>query len=554
MEKLPLLTDRAIEHPDEDGLAFQSYARIISQAVQDTEGPFTIGIFGDWGAGKTSLMNLIKTELVGSNKSSGNASGNTHNILPVWFNAWQFEKEDNPIIPLVGSIIAAFEQRPDFCDALGKDRKKTLKQGLQAALESLTLKADIKTPWGGLEAALPFKEFFDRLQYWNKGLYSRAYRELKDVRLLQGKKIVMFIDDLDRCLPDQAIKLLETVKLILAQPGFVFIIGLSYKVIMGYLRYLYKEKYGLAGFSSDKYLEKIVQLPFYIPPQRDEKVITGFITGLLARVPEEYREVLEQITEVIGPLHSNNPRAVVRYINNLMVWKNMADLQPDQGFSFGSLVVSSTLYERWPAVHDKLWGTVELSLYLAQLPAGQEELHTCIGELEKDPQGGQEVLEVARQLADDQELRLLLLSELGKRWLTHAEERKKSSDFTQALLVVTPDKLTFAVEVKKSKEAYGEGKTWYEFKVWLDVEDSLLNLVEAVTYHLHPTFHRPVREVSNRDTRFLMSEEFYGGFILRAAVKVRGQAEPVEKEISISPRETVPESAVTGGPGAGGSN
>ena len=68
MTQLPLLKDQALgEGTDEtlDGLGFATYARVLADAAAFTPGPFTIGIFGEWGTGKTSLMRLIESNLKG---------------------------------------------------------------------------------------------------------------------------------------------------------------------------------------------------------------------------------------------------------------------------------------------------------------------------------------------------------------------------------------------------------------------------------------------------------------------------------------------------------
>ena len=84
MGEVRLLTDQALgEHdsPQEDGLGFSTYAEVLSSAALGTTEPFTIGIFGAWGTGKTSLMRMIE----------GNLSSNPE-VVTVWFNAWRFER------------------------------------------------------------------------------------------------------------------------------------------------------------------------------------------------------------------------------------------------------------------------------------------------------------------------------------------------------------------------------------------------------------------------------------------------------------------------------
>jgi hypothetical protein len=76
----PLIEGKSIEW---DGLGFKEYADALGHAAWATPGPFTFGIFGEWGVGKTSLMRLIENSL-----------NTKHNekVLTVWFNAWRYER------------------------------------------------------------------------------------------------------------------------------------------------------------------------------------------------------------------------------------------------------------------------------------------------------------------------------------------------------------------------------------------------------------------------------------------------------------------------------
>ncbi len=63
MTTLRLISDQALVDGDgqkKDGLGFETYAKVLSNAALGTPGPFTIGIFGEWGTGKTSLMKLTE--------------------------------------------------------------------------------------------------------------------------------------------------------------------------------------------------------------------------------------------------------------------------------------------------------------------------------------------------------------------------------------------------------------------------------------------------------------------------------------------------------------
>ena len=89
-----MASDRPLEAGDPDPLAFQSIAQGISRFVRNTKTtpPLTIAITGEWGTGKSSLMNLLKADLQG------------HGFRPVWFNAWHHQKEEHLLAALLENI------------------------------------------------------------------------------------------------------------------------------------------------------------------------------------------------------------------------------------------------------------------------------------------------------------------------------------------------------------------------------------------------------------------------------------------------------------------
>ena len=130
LQPLKLLNDQAIgENTDgrEDGLGFTEYARTLAGAALGTEGPFTIGVFGDWGTGKTSLMRMIQRELA-----------NEEEVLTVWFEAWRYGREEHPILPLVATIIKAIKDQTDKDTKPGRFSK--VLNALRALVYGVSLK------------------------------------------------------------------------------------------------------------------------------------------------------------------------------------------------------------------------------------------------------------------------------------------------------------------------------------------------------------------------------------------------------------------------------
>ena len=105
---------------EEDCLEFHHYANVLGEMIVNTPGPFSLGIFGNWGTGKTTLMKFIERYLLSTyqNKAelpldfapSANSTTPAPAVIPVWCNAWRYENETVCIIPLLDTIQEAVEE------------------------------------------------------------------------------------------------------------------------------------------------------------------------------------------------------------------------------------------------------------------------------------------------------------------------------------------------------------------------------------------------------------------------------------------------------------
>ena len=139
-----IITDDTAEYPILD---FSLYREAIKNIVKNSYPKFTIGLFGDWGTGKTTLMNSIRKEL----------KKDEENILTVWFDAWKYENEKQfALIPLLKTITNSIKDEKD-------EKKKNLKEALkEATIFALGISNDIfssiVTNYAGKEAGGLFKK------------------------------------------------------------------------------------------------------------------------------------------------------------------------------------------------------------------------------------------------------------------------------------------------------------------------------------------------------------------------------------------------------------
>ncbi|UJB70334.1 TIR domain-containing protein [Acaryochloris sp. 'Moss Beach'] len=421
MKQINLLTDHAIGEDrgvSQDGLGFKAYASVLAEAAIGTQGPFTIGVFGEWGTGKTSLMRLIQTDL-----------DTRQEVITVWFNAWRYENEEHPVVPLVGTIIHSLERHKPFLNRLS-DGGELLINTLRAVAYGFSAKSKVEVPGvAEIEATFAFKDVISREEHLtqdpllDRSLYYEVFERLSALKFPSNTKIVVIIDDLDRCFPDRAIKLLESIKLVLSQPGFIFILGVSRRVIEGYLQHRYAKEYGITNFEGQLYLDKIVQLPFHIPPNLGR--MDEFSENILNRVSKQMRETLIDILPIIGSASGGNPRSIIRFVNNLLIDIGINEMlvsnQSMKIIPVEYFAITRCLQQRWPNIYSSLVGSNELCQIV--LAWDSEALRRAASSSERENS------DLAEILLSEPELLTLLQTSHGYKWLSNNATRSEAIQF-----------------------------------------------------------------------------------------------------------------------------
>lgn len=321
----------------EPGLGFDDYAASLAEIIRLSHPQFAVGIFGAWGSGKTTLMKAIQHDLNGHPE-----------VVGVWFNAWRYEKEEHLIVPLLDTVreeLIAWGAREGtseetgtrarrMASAIGKATRAilaglTLSTGLPGAIE-LSLDANkVATAWRqsdqGNESALEPKSFYHASFMALKQATEEFIPHDQETEEGPERRFVVFIDDLDRCLPDKALQVLESMKLFFDLEGFVFVVGLDQQVIERAVQV----KYPVPGISQGDtstyisgvdYVKKIFQVQF-TTPRIDQGQLPVFLDAIAdaAQLPPEQRNDLRNVvTPQVSYLAGNasvNPREIKRLVN-----------------------------------------------------------------------------------------------------------------------------------------------------------------------------------------------------------------------------------------------
>lgn len=294
-------------------------ASIVALLRDNPSKPMTIGVHGDWGAGKSSILEMIETQF------------ETHaNSVCLKFNGWRFQGfEDAKIALIEGIVTALVEKRPMLSKAgdTVKDifsRIDWLKVARHAGGLALTATTGIPSPdlvaglfaklkdLGANPAKLATKENLDAAAEGANGLLKpsskkvpeeiQAFRKAFDELLEKAgvDQLVVLIDDLDRCLPDTAIETLEAVRLFLFTDNTAFVVAADEAMIEYSVRKHFPDLPDSTGPRdyARNYLEKLIQVPFRIPALGDVET-RSYVTLLLvgAELSEDHAGFKKLIAE-----------------------------------------------------------------------------------------------------------------------------------------------------------------------------------------------------------------------------------------------------------------
>jgi hypothetical protein len=299
-----------------DLLYYEAIARTVVRFIRETSvAPITIGVHGDWGAGKSSVLKMTEA-----------AFKDEKRVLCLWFNGWVFEGFEDAKTVVIETIVEELRRaRPastKVADAAKKVLRRVdwLKMAHRAGGLVLTAATGIPTldqVRGVVDTVTSFlakpqdhisvedlkdvaahaKEFVkdaseeaDRLPA-HMHEFRKEFEELLQAAELD--RLVVIVDDLDRCLPKTAIATLEAIRLFLMVDRTAFVIGADELMI----EYAVKEHFpdlppstGPVSYPRN-YLEKLIQVPFRVPALgvAETRVYITLLLAELALTSEDAR-------------------------------------------------------------------------------------------------------------------------------------------------------------------------------------------------------------------------------------------------------------------------
>ncbi|MBK8210999.1 MAG: SUMF1/EgtB/PvdO family nonheme iron enzyme [Rhodospirillales bacterium] len=326
----------------EDRLDRERYVKALAQLALTCQTPMVFGLYGGWGVGKTSMMLQIRQQI------------DDDGTPTVWFDPWRHQFDEDPIVALLQTMVVD----------LGKEKSTGVKEILTTVALALGSSLTKKVLGLNFDDYRKMQAFVAEEMFTLRNAQIRlreAIEELIKKTRTKNKRIVFFIDDLDRCLPANMLKMLEALKLYLNVKDCVYFLGLDHTIV----RKGIEKEYAELKIEDQDYLDKIIQLPFAIPPIHGEKA-TPFIESLL---PQEAKSCAANLALFLA----NNPRKVKRFVNTLALNLVLAaNIFGEQKYNIDLIVAFLLIQHRKEALFKQIGANPHLYLELAVAKAKEE--------------------------------------------------------------------------------------------------------------------------------------------------------------------------------------
>ena len=309
------IIDKPKESSQNDLLEIEKYTDGLIKFINTSSTPITIGVQGEWGSGKTSLLNTIKEDLC-------DKDGAKH--YPVWINTWKYSLLSSPDETLIKIISGLVNQIGELTKNKNSERSKKLFASVGSAMKGF---GGVMGGFGGkaveitgelLEASATGKSSDNSVEALQNALQAVIDEAIETS---DKKAFIFFIDDLDRLDPAVAVNILELIKNIFDLEKCIFVLAIDYGVVIKGLVPKFGKMTDENEWEFRAFFDKIIQLPFSMPIANYN--IGKYLQSLLvnvnyfAKADLENEKTIEKIAEIVGFSVGTNPRALKRLANSV---------------------------------------------------------------------------------------------------------------------------------------------------------------------------------------------------------------------------------------------
>ena len=298
------------------------YIKGLSDFIKECKTPMTISIQGTWGTGKTSIMNMVEAEL----------NQNPMNYHCVEFNTWefsQFDLEKKLSIVMIQSLIESLsDNNAESIESIKSILKFAASLGAGFLSNGATADLDKVLEKGYLTQLRELKQEFQLLVNKKAGIIPYKSKldkknQKENEKLLEktdgNKRVIFFIDDLDRLNPGRAVELLEVLKNFLDCKNCVFVLAIDYDVVWRGVAAKYGDVVGDTRAEISKkgkdFFDKIIQVPFKMPVASYK--VDEYIKNCLEEIEVPTYGEVDTYVSLVQKSVGTNPRSLKRIINSL---------------------------------------------------------------------------------------------------------------------------------------------------------------------------------------------------------------------------------------------
>lgn len=296
----------------------------------ETRTPMTIAIYGAWGTGKTSAMRWLHGLISHWNKHA--VAENKIKVEPVWFYPWKYDNKEDVWRGLIWEVIVSsiVGERATlqtikyaakrFGPFLGKSFLHTL-TSIRLKPKALNDTADRRVDLADMGEILAEYQDIAHPEKVYLNEFESSLREWVETMLGNKERMVIFIDDLDRCTPEVTLQVVQAMNLYLNIEKLIFVVGVDKKAVQELVDKHY-EGLRLSTEKSGEYLAKMFPVEIYLT--LTEQQISNFLDEQLKKItywngPHLSDDERQLFRDIIFKLAERNPREVKRLINSSMM-------------------------------------------------------------------------------------------------------------------------------------------------------------------------------------------------------------------------------------------
>ncbi|WP_336071038.1 P-loop NTPase fold protein [Mesoflavibacter sp. CH_XMU1404-2] len=304
---------RNVSLGEKDNFGIEPFENGLTKFIENTNTPITIALQGEWGSGKTSLMNSLKKNLSDSDNS---------NFHSIWLNTWEYALMKDASSTLIDIISKLIDEVSKIANVDNQKKNQLLKNVKKIGFSALKVASSLNSI-----ASSAMDEIEKSLSQEQEVTISQIRDELENIisdclqKDAKKEGFIFFIDDLDRIDPPVAVQLLELLKNIFTLKNCVFVLAIDYDVVIKGL----EPKFGKLSEQNERefrsFFDKIIQVPFSMPVT-SYKIDTFLKESLvsinyISETHSKNEELVSKFSEISNLSVGTNPRALKRLMNSL---------------------------------------------------------------------------------------------------------------------------------------------------------------------------------------------------------------------------------------------